>query len=376
MMMQAVANKLLDDLILARLLVVGKRPIGPAKLRADLTPLLESPPTEEMWPTILQDLEEAGLLTRKPLALTDAGRTRAGAFLGLHTQPPPTDWHVVQTDYLLPKALRGSTDRLAALEQLKKADQVRAAVLCKAYDLPIPETATASEAVEALACQQVCERMGLEPQRSFDAIKNAVLNRLIQSPTPLAGRPLIEHLAAHALGVTGGGMQELREAILRRWLEADETAATVDSSPSPAAPPENHVVVEPRSETQRSMELDPATFAATVQAVARACSTGHSDGKVFINHVWRQLQHEPNFPSLDLLAFKDRLVDAAQRGLLKLKRADHVEAMNLDDVRESETTLHNEPVHFIPLEAHGEQHRDTAGDHSAAVAASPGAEGR
>src|SRR5439155_7662569 len=103
--MQAVAHKLLDDLILTRLLVTGKRPLGPGKLRDDVNRLLASPPSAEEWQTALQEMEEAGLLTRKPLGLAEAGRTRALAFLGLETLPPNTDWRTVETRYLVPRAL-------------------------------------------------------------------------------------------------------------------------------------------------------------------------------------------------------------------------------------------------------------------------------
>ena len=55
-------------------------------------------------------------------------------------------------------------------------------------------------------------------------------------------------------------------------------------------------------------------------------------------------------PRLELAAFKERLNEANQRGLLRLERADLVEAMNPDDVRESETTFLTATYHFILIE--------------------------
>ncbi len=201
MTMQAVANKLLDDLILTRLLVTGKRPLGPGKLRDDVNRLLESPPAAEEWQATLQEMEEAGLLSRKPLGMTDAGRQRALAFLGVETLPPNTDWRAVETRYLVPRALGITDDDPAAQKRLTYANNLRAAALRKAYDLPIPETATLTEAVEAAACKRICEQLGLKPQPKLAGVQQAVLNQLLNAATPLTDKQLLEQVPSFALGV-------------------------------------------------------------------------------------------------------------------------------------------------------------------------------
>jgi hypothetical protein len=224
--------------------------------------------------------------------------------------------------------------------------------LRKRYDLHIKEGASLRQTIEATACQQICEQLGLEPLFDFESLQLAVFNRLLKPTVPLTAKTLGEQLPGYALGATRSGLQGLRDAILSRWLEAPpETQPPVASSHlvMPSAPEARPV--EPPREEKRELHLDPTTFAATVQAAARSSPTGHwGDNKVFINHVWRQLQQEPNFPQLDLAAFKERLVEANQRGLLRLERADLVEAMNPDDVRESETTFLQEKHHFVVVE--------------------------
>jgi hypothetical protein len=340
MMMQTVASTVLSDLILARLLVTGKRALGPDKLRRDVERLLQTPAGEQ-WEATVQELADAGFLTRKLFRLTDAGRARALAFLEVESLPPHANWGTVQARYLVPRALGVPADGKGR-DRLKVGDNLRAAALRKAYRLRIPETAALGKAMEAAACQLVCEQLGLDPLSDWKAVQLAVLNRLVNAPAPLNRKAMREQLAGHALGATRGGTQGLRDVILLRWLESSN-----GTSPRATTAPEPRLPEPPREE-----HLDPATFAATVRAAARSSPTGRwGDDKVFINHVWRQLQQEPNFPRLDLAAFKGRLAEANQHGLLRLERADLVEAMNPDDVRESETTFLTATYHFILVEA-------------------------
>ncbi len=49
-----------------------------------------------------------------------------------------------------------------------------------------------------------------------------------------------------------------------------------------------------------------AELAERVKAAARACPTGrYGDNKVFIAHVWRMLQSDPDFAGMELDTFKD-----------------------------------------------------------------------
>jgi hypothetical protein len=349
MMMQTVATSILPDLILARLLVAGKRAVGPKKLRDDVERLSPTP-TGEQWEATVEELADAGFLTRKPLRLTDTGRARALAFLEVESLPPRANWGTVQGRYLVPRALGVPAADGKGRDRLKVADNLRAAALRKAYRLPIPENSSLTKTMEAAACRLVCEQLGIDPLPDWQALELAVLNRLVNAPAPLNRKAMREQLPGHALGATRGGLQGLRDAILLRWLDSSDGTPRAAPSATTQPAPEPRRLEPPRDEP-RELHLDPATFAATVQAAARSSPTGRwGDNKVFINHVWRQLREEPNFPRLDLAAFKERLAEANQRGLLRLERADLVEAMNPDDVRESETTFLTATYHFILVE--------------------------
>jgi hypothetical protein len=184
------------------------------------------------------------------------------------------------------------------------------------------------------------------------SLQIAILEQELTVNGKLDNKEIADKLSGRALEATRAGLPGLRHAILLRWLDSATGTSQPLASPSPTRPPELETrPVEPASLEPRELHLDPATFAATVQATARTCPTGHwGDNKVFINHVWRQLQQEPNFPQLELAAFKGRLIEANQRGLLRLERADLVEAMNPDDVRESETPFLTATYHFILIE--------------------------
>ncbi len=91
-------------------------------------------------------------------------------------------------------------------------------------------------------------------------------------------------------------------------------------------------------------------LAERVKAAARACSTGrYGDNKVFIVHVWRMLQSDPDFAEMGLDRFREFLAAANNARLLDLSRADLVQAMDPEDVRMSEVSYLNATFHFIRI---------------------------
>ena len=99
-----------------------------------------------------------------------------------------------------------------------------------------------------------------------------------------------------------------------------------------------------------SPELDLPAFAERVKAAARDCPTGRfGDNKVFIAHVWKASSRIPRFATMDLDAFKERLAEANNARLLDLSRADLVQAMDPDDVRQSEVHYLNATFHFVRI---------------------------
>jgi hypothetical protein len=155
----------------------------------------------------------------------------------------------------------------------------------------------------------------------------------------LSGDDLAEQIVRKAADARRPELGSLREAVLRDWL-------TPSASPPP--PEADGRTTEERVEPEA---FDLPAFAATVEAAARTCPTGwFGDNKVFIHHVWKQLQAETHLPVHSLEEFKQRLAEANHAGLLRLSRADLVQAMDPTDVRESETRYLDAVFHFIRLE--------------------------
>ena len=87
-----------------------------------------------------------------------------------------------------------------------------------------------------------------------------------------------------------------------------------------------------------------------MKSAARVCTTGRfGDSKVFIAHVWKSLQSDPAFGTMDVAAFRKRLAEANNARLLDLSRADLVQAMDPDDVRQSEVHYLNATFHFVRI---------------------------
>src|SRR5262249_36400489 len=109
------------NLVLVRMLTAGTRPPGPAQVRKDLAKFFHDPPSAEQWQEQIDELVEAGLVTRKPFRLTDAGRRQALEFLGLDQLPPGTTWPVLRSRYLIPKALGIPVSAAGTREQVARA---------------------------------------------------------------------------------------------------------------------------------------------------------------------------------------------------------------------------------------------------------------
>jgi hypothetical protein len=108
------------------------------------------------------------------------------------------------------------------------------------------------------------------------------------------------------------------------------------------------VVEHPTPEPAAAEEFDLEAFANTVRAAARHAPTGRfGDNKVFIGHLWRQLRDQPQIAPLGLDGFKAKLLEANRGRLLTLSRADLVQMMDPDDVRESETGHGTAASHFV-----------------------------
>lgn len=329
----AASTRRASDLLLLRLLTVGKSHPGPARLRAELSRLLPDPVGEDRWRGLLDELQGAGLVAARPLRLTDTGKSHALRLLGLTELPPRTNWRALKYRFLVPLALDVCPEAGNTREKIRDAEGLAAFLLKRHFDLPSATGLTLAAAAEAVACKE----LGFPGETRLKVVAERVLARLLGETERSDPQRLRRQLARQVVDARSTDADSLREAVLRNWVtDAPPAGGAVNGptgGPAPLLPP-------------KRMEL--SEFAAVVGTLARTCPTGRfGDNKVFISHAWRQLRNEPNLPPMGLEQFKEQLVESNRKGLVQLSRADLVESMDPADVRESETSYLTGLFHFI-----------------------------
>lgn len=329
------------QLVMARLLAAGDAGATWNALKKDLEPLLghrwAGSELERQLRGELAALEGASLAvvvrkgkTEKP-TLTPAGRRRTLANLGIDELPPKTTWSQLKKTYVAARVLGIAAPRGESAKAFNGDPGFRALLLNRTFALGLGDRPGLDAAINAL----VWMLMGFPPApaMSADAVKSALIRRKLGTEPAVDPRPKpkprdeVAKLLAQHFGARQSGKDELRWAVIRHWI---------DGTPAPAAP-------SPRP-------LDGAPFAARVVEAAQASTSGRfGAGKVFIAHVWDALREDPQLAALGAQGFKRRLAEAHHAGLLTLSRADLVEAMNQDDVRQSEVEYEGATFHFVRI---------------------------
>ena len=214
----------------------------------------------------------------------------------------------------------------------------RAVLLKRQYGLPTAEIPKLDDAIDALAWKLI----GFEGvARKFDAkaVKTALLNRELGDGRATDFKKAASRLVAQRAGARRDDAKELRDAVLRDWI-GREARSEPRSERTPRGPP-------PTPRPRRP--LDPPALAERVKAAARACPTGrYGDNKVFIAHVWDASGRIPTSPGWTSTASR-ALAEANNPRLLDLARADLVQAMDPEDVRQSEVHYLNATFHFVRI---------------------------
>lgn len=341
----------IGHLVLTRLLVAGEKGATLPQIKKDVSPLVEhrwtGPDWSELLERSLEALESEGALRRiKPLRgktdlfrPTAEGTQQALEFLGVAEVPPRTTWASLKKTFLLARALGLSAPRGEALKKFASDTGFKAALLKAEFDLPLGEFPTSKEATDALYWKLV----GLESNghRKFDvkSLLAALFNRELGEHRQ--GPPLkeVDKLLAKKVEARRSDANEFRSAVFRQWI--DRTAAAGATDGGPAAAPGSQ-------DAKGARPLDLGTFARRVHAAACASREGRfGDDRVFISRLWRALEGDPATSGTDLDGFKRRLAEANQSRLLDLARADLVEAMDENDVRDSETHFLGATYHFV-----------------------------
>jgi hypothetical protein len=365
-------------LILVRLLVAGEKGDTRAKIKKDLSSLLDhrwsGTALDDRLDDTIAELEAAGLMQLLPgrtkkaapkITLTAKGRRQGLEFLGVETLRPKTTWGVLKKTYLPASVLGLPAASETTFKALSSDPGFRAVLLKREYGLPTADLPKPADAIDALAWKLIGFE-GVTGKFDVKSVKTAVFNRALGDGRAGDFNKAASLLVARQTGARRDDSRELRDAILRRWIDRDGEASSAPPSPFPAPyrrEGETHSEPPPAAPHPfrllgrgtsagpgQASPLDLPALADRVQAAARACATGrYGDNKVFIAHVWRMLQSDPDFAGMSLETFKERLAAANNARLLDLSRADLIQAMNPEDVRMSEVHYLNATFHFIRI---------------------------
>lgn len=354
----------IEAMVLVRFLIAGTKGLKTAGLRKDLAPLLEHRWSGNALTEVLEravvKLVSLRLVAYRPAKskravppadLTPEGRQAALALLALDELPtsPKPSWARLKKTFLLAPALGAGGPG----SSLGKDDNVRALLLKREYDLPVSDWPSLKEVKAAW----LRKKLGMENQEkiTLETVQAQLFRRESgdNRSEQASSKKALDHLLARRLRARRDDAKELRDAILRNWIDRG-----LERSPA-----EKGAQKKPRSETSAAEasptlprvsdgELDLVSFSRKVLEAARSSPSGwYGDNKVFIVHAWRALEHQPELAGIDLDTFKRRLAEANNARLLDLARADLVQAMDPEDVRLSELSYLNATFHFIRVDS-------------------------
>ncbi|ADO71361.1 hypothetical protein [Stigmatella aurantiaca] len=304
-----------------------------------LKPLVEHRWSSGEWSAQLDQslasLETDGLVqqtARKGLNLTAEGRQQAVEALGVERPPKGLTWKQLRLKYLTAKSL-GLSPSAANVARLGSADGLRAVLVQKQSGLGEPGTRSLAQVRDALCWKQ----LGVDSDKPFTltAVQSFLLGKVLQASREVSPAQALQQLAARSVGARRTGAESLRLAALQSWL-----IPTQETGPDPEPPTTGSE--PPAIDSEEAL----SSFAERVLHTARSATSGRfGEDRVFISHIWRAMQH----PGLDEQSFKNRLIEANQKRLLSLSRADMVELMDPADVAASETRYLGATFHFIAL---------------------------
>ncbi|WP_245682343.1 hypothetical protein [Archangium gephyra] len=329
----------LGELVLAWLLTRAEGKGSRSALSSALKSFASHRWSSGEWSTRLDEslaaLESGGLLqqtARKGLSLTKQGRARAQAFLGMERPPKGLTWKKLRLTHLTALSLGLPSSAASGLD---KADKLRAVLVQKQLGLEGLGTRKLNEVRDQLCWKQ----LGVETDKPFNMthVQSFLLGKVLQASREVKPSQAMQQLAARGVGARRMDAESLRVAALQSWL-------LPTAEPTPAAPPAR--ASQTPAPAPRPTDDGLPAFAERVLHTARHAESGRfGDDRVFISHVWRAMRGH----GLDEQSFKNRLVEANQKRLLSLSRADMVELMDPADVEASEIRHLGSTFHFIAL---------------------------
>jgi hypothetical protein len=342
----------LEVLVLTRLLPAGDKGARIADIKKALEPLLGhrwsgTALTSVLERTLLKLSSSALVImppaktkrSAPPAHLTPEGYQRILAFLNVSKLPtkPKASWTNLKKSLLTARALGLPVPEPA----FSRDDGFRAAVLRLHHGLPLADYPLLKQAKAELTRKL----LGMEAKEkiTLETVQAALFCRELGDLRPADPKKALDRLLSVRLRARRDDPKEFRDEVLRSWID-DSLGTTSPVPPSSYSPDLKTVAPSPTS-------FDLAAFARRVQTAARCCDSGrYGDNKVFVSHMWRALEKEPEFHDMGLDSFKQRLAEANNARLLNLGSADLVQAMDPHEVHLSEVSYLNATFHFIRVE--------------------------
>src|SRR5262249_2444102 len=149
----------------------------------------------------------------------------------------------------------------------------KAVLLKRHYELPTAEVPKLDDVIDALAWKLIGFE-GAPGKFTVKNVKTAVLNRALGDGRAADFKKAASRLVARRAGARREDAQELRDAVLRGWIDRNCEPAAQDQEPEPRPwdLPEPDGRVPPEAPGPRTQ--DPQELAGRVLAAARGCSTG------------------------------------------------------------------------------------------------------
>ena len=323
----------IEELILIRMALPAKKPPSPKTIRDDVGALLGQVLPEQEYLNLTDKLLAQDFLAKgrgKARLVTETGKKRALALLGLTGFPAKSNWQSVIAAYWFPLAT--GLDASQAVK-IKSKDQCAAFLLKQHYQLNDQAGTSIKQVAETLVCRQ----LGFPQLSTFQQLAQHVLGTMLGNQA-LKLKQIHDQLPCFQTGLKTTSAKAIRELLVREWLLGRNKAVPV--------------MDRAESNPQQQEAFDLPAFAATVRRLGRDSKPAarfHHD-KVFVAALWQSLQHEPQLPQLTLNEFKQHLIEANTAGLLQLRRADLVQVMDPQLVKDSETQYLNATFHFVLID--------------------------
>ncbi len=277
------------------------------------------------------------------LTATELGRDRWRARFGGNK---PRDWRAAQ------KLIVAQALGVPAGQFKSKHDRLIPELVRRQAGLDkVRELATEADVLDAL----VLRELGIDGpgKLTLAKVRAAILAEVYDRAIPARRKQpkdiALDFVAAE-LGAQRNSKDSVEAALASRWVRGASELPRLSEPESEPEPPAAQVeVVAPRGPASEGPPkapvpaVDLSSFAAQVQGCADRLGAAHrfGDDKVYIASVWRSLGLG------DLDGFKRRLLEAHQRRLLRLLRADLVLHMDRALLDESELRYLNAQFHFI-----------------------------